>query len=224
MKKRVKFLFNIFIGSFTVATIGFGFAFPNTSKLIICLITRRLPDSGHLSRIRNDLQGQDSYIDMLVNHERITVRRFSNTGETLFVKKYIHKTPTSMFDIHDFHDFWEVWVRTDIVNGKPLTSFLIRLGLIKDTNAESFFSNQCSNSFCKTLMQFLLDIYNKMFDWGIFKPVRLNITEIDETSTVSRERLDLAVWNEMVGKIHEQERGISFINFKKNYKPSQKKF
>lgn len=153
---------------------------------------------------------------MLAKHERMTVKRFNNTGKPLFVDKYIHKTPTSMFGIHSFHDYWEVWVRTDIVNGEPLTSFLIRLGLIKDTNAEGFFSNQCGSSFCKTIMKSLLGIYNKMFDWGIFKPIRLNITEIDETSTVSRERLDINEWNEMVRKIHEQERGMSFINFNKN--------
>lgn len=153
---------------------------------------------------------------MLVKHERLAVKRFSSTGESIFVKKYIHKTPTSMFDIHSFHDFWEVWVRTDIVNGKPFTSFLIRLGLIKDSNAEGFFSNQCSNGFCKTVMKSLLDIYNKMFDLGIFRPIRLNITEIDDTSTVSRERLGLKEWNEMVWKIHQKEKGISFIHFNKN--------
>lgn len=118
-----------------------------------------------------------------------------------------------MFDIHSFHDFWEVWVRTDIVNGKPLTSYLVRLGLIKDTNAEGFFSNQCNSGFCKTAMKSLLTIYNKMFDWGIVKPIRLNITELDATSDVSRERLELKRWNALVGKIHGEERGISFINF-----------
>jgi hypothetical protein len=196
-----------------VVPICFGFAFPNTSKLVLCLVTHRLPDSGHLSRIRNDLQSQENFMNLLAEHEKIAVQRFSNTGASLFVKKYIHKTPTSMFDIHSFHDFWEVWVRTDIMNGKPLTSYLVRLGLIKDTNAEGFFSNQCNSGFCKTAMKSLLGLYNKMFDWGIFKPIRLNITELDDTSTVSRERLELKRWNEMVGKIHEQKRGISFIDF-----------
>jgi hypothetical protein len=213
LKKRAKFLFYVFIAIFIVVPIGFGFAFPNTSKLVLCLVTHRLPDSGHLSRIRNDLQSQENFMNLLAEHEKIAVQRFSNTGAPQFVKKYIHKTPTSMFDIHSFHDFWEVWVRTDIMNGKPLTSYLVRLGLIKDTNAEGFFSNQCSSGFCKTAMKSLLGIYNKMFDWGIFKPIRLNITELDDTSTVSRERLELKRWNEMVGKIHEQKRGISFIDF-----------
>ena len=195
---------------------GLGVAFPNTSKLMICLITHRLPDSGHLARIRNDLQSQAGFMNMLVKHENLAVQRFNTRGEPLWIKKYIHKTPTSMFDIHSFHDFWEVWVRTDIVNGKPLTSFLIRLGLIKDANAEGFFSNQCGNALCKTAMQSLLGIYNKMFDWGIFQPIRFNITETDDTSTVSRARLELEQWHDMVGKMHAQERGISFRDVHKN--------
>jgi hypothetical protein len=214
-KKKIKFLFYIIVGIFIIVPVGIGISFPNTSKLVFCLITRRLPDSGHLTRIRNDLQSQDGFISMLVKHERIAVQRFNHAGEYLFVKKYIHKTPTSMFDIHSFSDFWEVWVRTDIVNGKPLTSYLIRLGLIKDTNAEGFFSNQCSNHFFKTVLESILGIYNKMFDWGIFKPVRLNITETDDTSTVSRERLDLKEWNEMVGNIHKEGKGTSFTKLKK---------
>jgi hypothetical protein len=192
------------------------FSFPNTSKLIFCLISNTLPDSDHIVRIRNDLQSQDSFIQMLAKHEKLTIKRFEESREILFVKKYIHQTPTSMFDIHAFHDFWEVWVRTDIVNGKPLTSYLVRLGLIKDTNAESFFSNQCNSGFCKSFMIFMVGTYNKMFDWGIFNPIRLNITEINETSSVSRKRIALNEWNEIANKIHKREVGISFLNFRKH--------
>jgi hypothetical protein len=152
---------------------------------------------------------------MLIQHEKETLNRFKQRGEKSFVKKYIHKTPTSMFDIHSFHDYWEVWVRTDIMNGHPLTSFLVRLGLIKDTNAESFFSNQCTSNTCKSIMKSIVSLYNKMFDWGIFKPIRLNITELDETSSISRNRITRTEWNEMVGKIHLQGYGKTFIKLKK---------
>jgi hypothetical protein len=187
-------------------------AFPNTSKLMFCLISNTLPDSDHIARIRNDLQSQDSFIKMLAKHEQLTVQRFDETAERVFVKKYIHQTPTSMFDIHAFHDFWEVWVRTDIINGKPWTSYLVRLGLIKDTNAEMFFSNQCNSYLCTSIMKFLIGAYNKGFDWGVFSPIRLNITEIDETSSISRKRISLKKWNELVHKIHKREVGRSFMN------------
>ena len=214
MKKKLKYLLVLFLVIIIIIPLGLGFSFPNTSKLIFCLISNTLPDSDHIVRIRNDLQSQDSFITMLAKHEKLTIKRFEETREILFVKNYIHQTPTSMFDIHSFHDFWEVWVRTDIINGKPLTSFLVRLGLIKDTNAGSFFSNQCTSSYCKSFIKFMVGTYNKMFDWGIFNPIRLNITEIDETSSVSRKRIALNEWNEMVNKIHKREIGMSFTKFK----------
>ena len=114
-----------------------------------------------------------------------------------------------------FHDYWEVWVRTDIIKGNPLTSFLVRLGLIKDTNAESFFSKQCASNICKSIMKSIVSVYNKMFDWGIFKPIRLNITELDETSSISRNRITRTEWNEVVWKIHLQGDGKTFIKLKK---------
>ncbi len=152
---------------------------------------------------------------MLIKHEKETLKRFNQSGEKSFVKKYIHKTPTSMFDIHSFHDYWEVWVRTDIIKGYPLTSFLVRLGLIKDTNAVSFFSNQCESNICTSIMKTTVSVYNKMFDWGIFKPIRLNITELDDTSSISRLRIKRTEWDEMVRKIHQQGYGKTFIKVKK---------
>jgi hypothetical protein len=147
---------------------------------------------------------------MLARHEAQSLKYYNEKGEKSFVKKYIHKTPTSMFDMHAFHDYWEVWVRTDIINDRPLTSFLIRLGMIKDKNAEIFFSNQCNSSIYKSTMKFIVSIYNKMFDWGIFKPFRLNITEMDETSSVSRDRMTLKEWNELVWKFHQKGLGNFF--------------
>jgi hypothetical protein len=54
-----------------------------------------------------------------------------------------------------------------------------------------------------------------MFDWGIFKPIRLNITELDETSSISRNRITRTEWNEMVRKIHLQGYGKTFIKLRK---------
>lgn len=184
--------------------------YPNTSKLVIALLFHTLPDSSHLSRIRNDLLEQDSFVDMLIKHEKVTVQRFKQRGEKLYVKKYIHKTPTSMFDIKSFHDYWEVWVRTDIIDGQPMTSFLVRLGLIKDTNAENFFRNQCESGVGKFAMKSIVSIYNRMFDLGIFKPIRLNITETDETSSISRNRITISEWNDRVWKTHSQGHGNAF--------------
>jgi hypothetical protein len=191
---------------------GLYLAFPNTSSLVLSLLTRQLPDTHHIYRIRNDLLGQESFINMLVAHENETLNRFKQDGQRSYLKKYIHKTPTSMFDLHSFHDYWQVWVRTDIVDGRPLTSFLVRLGLIKDTNAETFFSKQCGSQLAASAMRAGLSLYNKMFDWGIFKPIRLNITESNQTSSVSRARIKQQEWSEAVRKQHQQGIGVAFVN------------
>jgi len=191
---------------------GLYLAFPNTSSLVLSLLTRQLPDTRHVNRIRNDLLGQESFINMLAAHEKETLNRFKQDGQRPYLKRYVHKTPTSMFDLHSFHDYWQVWVRTDIVDGRPLTSFLIRLGLIKDTNAETFFSKQCGSRLVASAMRAGLSLYNSMFDWGVFKPIRLNITESDQTSSVSRARIKQQEWSEAVRKQHLQGVGVAFVS------------
>lgn len=211
MKKRKKFILLSFcLTLFLLLPLAVYFSFPHTTRLVISLITRTLPGSHHLSRIRNDLLEQNRFKSILIEHERATLMRFRHGEVRPFVKKYVHKTPTSMFDLHAFHDYWEVWVRTDVIEDKPLTSFLVRLGLIKDKNAERFFSDQCTTGICRSMMKSLLFLYNKMFDWGIFKPIRLNITESDETSSVSRKRTTLSQWNKAVQKFHSQGYGKTF--------------
>lgn len=197
-------LFASFLGSYL--------AFPNTSSLVLSLLTRQLPETRHIDRIRNDLLEQESFIKMLVAHEKESLNRFKQDGQQSYLKRYIHKTPTAMFDLHSFHDYWQVWVRTDIVNDRPLTSFLVRLGLVKDTNAEIFFSNQCRSEVVASAMRAGLSLYNNMFDWGVFKPIRLNITESDQTSSVSRVRIKRHEWSEAVRKRHQQGVGVGFVN------------
>jgi hypothetical protein len=192
--------------------VGLYLAFPNTSSLVLSLLTRQLPGTHHIDRIRNDLLGQESFINMLAVHENEGLSRFKQDGQRSYLKRYVHKTPTSMFDLHSFHDYWQVWVRTDIVDGRPLTSFLVRLGLIKDTNAETFFSKQCGSRLVASAMRACLSLYNSMFDWGVFKPIRLNITEADQTSSVSRVRIKQQEWSEAVRKQHQQGVGVAFVN------------
>ena len=79
------------------SSFGLYLAFPNTSSLVLSLLTRQLPDTGHIDRIRNDLLGQESLINMLVAHEKETLNRFKQDGQRSYLRRYVHKTPTSMF-------------------------------------------------------------------------------------------------------------------------------
>lgn len=212
MNKIAKYVLLPAIALLFASFMGLYLAFPNTSSLVLSLLTRQLPDTHHIDRIRNDLLGQESFINMLVAHEKETLNRFKQVGQRSYLKKYIHKTPTSMFDLHSFHDYWQVWIRTDMVDGRPLTSFLVRLGLIKDTNAETFFSKQCGSQLAASAMRTGLSLYNSMFDWGVFKPIRLNITESNQTSSVSRARIKQQEWSEAVRKQHQQGVGVAFVN------------
>jgi hypothetical protein len=198
-------LFASFLGSYL--------AFPNTSSLVLSLLTRQLPDTRHIDQIRNDLLEQESFIKMLVAHEKESLNRFKQDGQQSYLKRYIHKTQTAMFDLQSFHDYWQVWVRTDIIKGRPLTSFLVRLGLVKDTNAETFFSNQCRSEIATSAMRAGLSLYNNLFNWGVFKPIRLNITESDQTSSVSRVKITQHEWSEAARKRHQQGVGVGFVNF-----------
>jgi hypothetical protein len=217
VNKILKYVLLPAIALLLVSFLGIYLAFPNTSSLVLSLLTRQLPDTRHIDRIRNDLLEQESFINMLVAHEKESLNRFKQDGQRSYLKRYIHKTPTAMFDLHSFHDYWQVWVRTDIVNGRPLTSFLIRLGLIKDTNAETFFSNQCRSEVAASAMRAGLSLYNNMFDWGVFKPIRLNITESDQTSSVSRARIKQHEWSEAVRKRHQQGVGVGFVNLTRSF-------
>ena len=129
MNKKAKYALLPAIALLFASFMGLYLAFPNTSSLVLSLLTRQLPDTHHIDRIRNDLLGQESFINMLVAHEKETLNRFKQDGQRSYLKKYIHKTPTSMFDLHSFHDYWQVWVRTDIVDGRPITSFWFALAL-----------------------------------------------------------------------------------------------
>jgi len=184
--------------------------FKTPSSLLFAAVSHRLPNSSHLRRIRDDLLKQERFVEMLAAHERGTLRRFGESGEKSWEKLHIYNTSTAMLGIRGFHDKWETWVRTDIFEGRPLTSFLVRLGVIRDENAEVFFSNQCESAICRVVMKSIVVAYNKMFDWGAFKGFRLNITESDETSSVSGEMLQKEKWSATVERTHARGRGLTF--------------
>lgn len=60
------------------------------------------------------------------------------------------------------------------------------------------------------LMKTIIAVYNKLFDWGVFKPIRLNITESDDTSSVGRKRITRTAWSAMVEKRHQKGFGKTF--------------
>ena len=94
MKKRNRyFLLCIALLTFVTFPLVIYFTFPDTSKLIISLFTQTLPDPSHLSRLRNDLLEQESFINMLIQHEKETLNRFKKKrGKIIGEKIYSQNT------------------------------------------------------------------------------------------------------------------------------------
>ena len=202
MKKRV---FKIFVVILLVLALLFGMAlfyFRNASMLLAASLFHTTPPYSFVTDVRKNLMDQKNFQNMLKKHEQVAMTRFKRSGNTTYTKRHIYKLPVSMFDMPFFHDYWATWVRTDIVQKRPRTSFLIRLGIEKDVNALTFFSNQCRSETGKTMLKFLINSYNKFFDWGILKPYRINITESDTSSSMGPHMLSLKKWNALVWKMH----------------------
>lgn len=179
----------------------------NLAGLLWSALTHQLPGFHHVQRIREDLLSQRRFVKLLANHEQKAMDLFQSHGKSTHVKRYVYRTPISMFDLPSFTDYWETWIRTDIVNNNPQTSYLIRLGIIGDERSGSFIGKQCNTKLCRVTMQSLGSINHMIFDLGIMKPFRLNITEADETSSVSRKRLLVKEWNAVVERRHRSGQG-----------------
>ena len=106
MSKKIFRIIGIISLSMIVCAAGFGLVFPNTSALILSLVTQTLPSKAHVARIRDHLLSQENFVKMLAKHERHAIRRWRDDGQHAYAKKYIHKTPISMFDLRGFHDYW----------------------------------------------------------------------------------------------------------------------
>jgi hypothetical protein len=184
--------------------------FHTTIGLVCNLATGTLPGHKHIVRIRSGLLEQKEFIALLRRHENNALESHTSEQNSPIVKKYIHKTSTGMLGLHMFQDYWEVWVMTSIVDNKPCTSFMIRLGMVKDTNAVEFFSKQRESAFGEWFWKNVVRFYNVLFDVGIFKPVRFNITENDHTSSVSRTRVPVDEWRSKTTKLHKDEAGDCF--------------
>ncbi len=184
-----------------ISGIVFIIVFHTTAGLLFNLATGTLPNSKNISRMRSALLEQQSFIALLRRHEHKALSRYSSGGKSIYLKKYVHKTSTGMLGLRMFEDYWEVWVLTAVRNTAPYTSFLVRLGMVKDTNAVSFFSDQSKTGFGKWFWKNVVVCYNYLFDAGVFKPVRFNITESDATSSISRKRLSVDEWKQKTIKM-----------------------
>jgi hypothetical protein len=164
---------------------------------------------------RRHLLDRKSFRKMLVKHEKKTILAYQNGGPASLFNMYHYRINVDVYSLHTFYDIWETYIRTDIVNGRPLTSFMIRLGFVPDRNAEAFFSKQMNKTHGKTsadAVKTFLSFGNWLFDIGVLSFVRLNITESDETSSITGKRYGTKIenWERQVKTLHQSGKGTSF--------------
>ncbi len=201
MKRSIKWTLLTALILVVGSLLSFAFAYPTASALALAVVSRSLPDPGHAVSIREELQAQADFMQLIKRHEDRALARYRSAGDSVFVAREIYRVDASFFLPMPLYDDWEVWIRTDIVGGRPATSFLIRLGLIKDENMPLFFGDQLKSSWARSLFQSVIHGYNRCHDRGYFLPIRLNITD-DATTSISRERLALEAWHRQSAVIH----------------------
>ena len=180
--------------------------FRNAAMLLGAALFHTTPPYSFVTDVRKDLMGQKRFQDMLKQNEEIAMARFSRSGSTSYTKRYLYKLRISMFDLPFLTDVWATRVRTDMVQGRPKTAFLIRLGIEKDANALKFFGEQRDSATQKTIIGFLINTYNRLFDWGLLKPYRINITESDQSSSMGSHMLSNEKWDELVSRMHHGQK------------------
>jgi hypothetical protein len=170
------------------------------------------PDLQVVQDVRRGLLAQEPFQRMLQEHERATLRRWRRSGDAARQERHLVRVNLTPFGLPGFHDIFAVRVRTDIIEGEPYTSFLARPGVIFDPEAAAFFSGQCGGPVCRGFIQALVKTGHTLLRWGVLTSYRLNVTEMDETSSVQlgREAISTAEWARQSRRLHRQGIGRSF--------------
>jgi len=171
------------------------------------------PDLSVVRDMRHTLVQQQAFREMLAKHERRAIARHRRTGDPAYQRRRLVRVNLAPLGLPGFHDVFAVRVRTNIVDGQAYTSFLARPGVIFHPNDAPFFSRQCETSVCETLIRSLVGVGQALLRRGVLTPYRLNITEMDATSSVSigTEPVSTSTWANESSRMHRQGKGRSFL-------------
>ncbi|TDG36905.1 hypothetical protein EZJ43_06395 [Pedobacter changchengzhani] len=200
-------------GFIVISILLFAF-FSNAISLIFYGLINVAPPISKVETVRNFLLKQPNFVKLLHQHQQNTV----NNRKKSALQMYLHKTSISVMispvaEVLDFpktYDTWQVWVKTDVIDGKPYTSFLVRIGTIKDEKSVNLFSNAQKNTFAKRFVGAFINGYNKLYDWEILHPIRYNITEMNATSNTDFKILQREDWEKLSYQQHLKGVGESY--------------
>lgn len=164
-----------------------------SSVLGNAFLNKEIPDVSTLEFPRNMLMStegnklklsnnsSDSFNTKLIEHEKKALSRYKKYGYT----NYTHDYPQFLsFGKYGFplYDIWMVLITTNIVDGKPKTSYLVwGMGITTDYKSESFFGEQLGLIGKITPLKW----YNKLEKEGLAKGYWTLVTESQNTSEIS---------------------------------------
>jgi hypothetical protein len=164
-----------------------------SSVLGNAFLNKEIPDVSTLEFPRNMLMStegntlessnnaSDSFNTKLIEHEKKALSRYKKLGYT----NYTHDYPQFLsFGKYGFplYDIWMVLITTNIVDGKPKTSYLVwGMGVTTDYKSESFFGEQLGLVGKITPLKW----YNKLEKEGLAKGYWTLVTESPNTSEIS---------------------------------------
>lgn len=163
----------------------------NVAVLGNAYLNKRLPDIDAIDLARdmllstkgNPRKTKDSFNDKLMNHESRAIKNYKLTGATRYVNEISQYVSFYSYGM-PFYDVWKVLICTDIVNGKPKTSYLVwGMGVTTDKNAPIFFGNQVGGVGKLIPLRW----FNCLEREGLAKGYWSLLTETNETSKFSYE-------------------------------------
>ena len=170
------------------------------------------PGIGLVQDMRHSLLGQEAFRAMLAKHEEEALARHRRNGPSAYQRRRLVRVNLTPLGLPGFHDVFAVRVRTTVLPDTAYTSFLARPGVVFSSGDIPFFSRQCESSVCRALVRNAVGAGHALLRWGLLTPFRLNITEMDETSSVSigEEPISTAEWARQVAQLHRRGTGRSF--------------
>lgn len=193
------------------------------------------PGMGLVPDMRQALLNQETFRAALAEHEEEALARYrrghsgassedslggsqgvsrggSSGAPSAYQRRRLIRVNLTPLGLPGFHDVFAVRMRTTVLPDTAYTSFLARPGVVFSSGDIPFFSRQCESSVCRALVRNAVGAGRSLMRWGLITPFRLNITEMDATSSVSigREPISTGEWGGRTAQLHRRGTGRSF--------------
>lgn len=176
------YLQTCFTVSYLIPPIGPFKLVPGIIILTKSFVNKELPDITAMEFYRKMLMNP-SFMEEIQEFERQSIRLLQQTGQVRFIKEIKQRVYFGQYQ-NSMYDDWMVLLCTDIIQGKPKTSYLVwGMGVTTDHNAYQFFSGQTSIIGNVIPMRWI----NQLEREGLAKGYWCLLTESNATSRFSYE-------------------------------------